>query len=85
VTIDMMILADIIGSLGVAFILLMYFLLQINRISSAQISYSLGNLLGAGMILFSLFFHWNFPAVLMEIAWMLVSVYGLIKACMHKD
>jgi hypothetical protein len=73
-------LGDIIGFMGVSSILLAYFLLRADFLSSNSVGYSLINLLGSGMIMFSLFFHWNTPAVFMETAWMSISFYGIVKA-----
>jgi len=72
--------ADIIGLIGVGLILIAYFLLQIHRLSAQNFSYSLLNFVGAGMILFSLFYAWNTPAVIIEVAWILISLYGMFKA-----
>ncbi len=71
--------ANLVGLIGVAFILLAYFLLQLNKITPLNWGYPLLNLLGALMILFSLGYDWNLPAVLMESAWALVSIFGLIQ------
>lgn len=78
--IDLIQTADTIGFIGVFSILIAYFLLQINRLSSTGLGYSLINLLGASMILVSLAYHWNLPAVVMEGAWALISFYGIVKA-----
>jgi paired small multidrug resistance pump len=71
---------DIIGFIGVGIILIAYCLLQANRLSAKHLSYSLMNLIGASMILFSLFYTWNTPAVFIEIAWILISLYGVVKS-----
>lgn len=74
-----LIIADVIGTIGVALTLIAYFLLQIDRISSTGRNYSLLNTVGAVLILFSLYYNWNTPAVIMETAWFLISLYGLIR------
>lgn len=71
--------ADIVGTIGVGFTLLAYFLLQIDEIPSTGRLYSVLNVVGAVLILYSLYFNWNTPAVIMEIAWFLISLYGLIR------
>ena len=73
-------LPDLIGLLGVLLILIMYFLLQIGKIQSRGMTYSVGNLLGALCLLISLFFNWNLSAVLLECAWIAISVYGILRA-----
>lgn len=72
-------IANIIGNIGVFIILLTYFLLQSNRLSSETIFYSFANAVGSAMILFSLFFAWNTPAALVEAVWVIISCYGLFK------
>ncbi len=69
-----------IGLFGVFLILVAYLLLQIGRLNSKDFFYSLMNLFGSMCLLFSLFYHWNFPSVVIEIVWFLISVYGLWKS-----
>ncbi|MCE3231850.1 MAG: hypothetical protein K0R98_107 [Rickettsiaceae bacterium] len=76
-TIDFLINA--IGTLGVAFILVTYFLLQSGKIKSNQLSYSVLNLIGSSLILASLFKFWNLPSVIVEAFWVLISIYGIYK------
>lgn len=71
---------NIIGMIGVIFVLLAYFLLQIYKLDQGSIMYSFMNLLGASLILFSLFFTWNLASGVIEIAWLLISLFGLSKA-----
>jgi hypothetical protein len=70
---------DVIGSLGVAMIVGSYFLLQIERIDSRSVGYSLLNGIGAGLILFSLYFDFNWSAVSMEVFWVFISLIGLAR------
>lgn len=76
--------ANIIGISGVILLLTAYFLLQINRITATHLSYSLLNCLGSLFILISLFFCWNLPSAVIEIIWLMVSVFGLIKAIISR-
>ena len=70
---------DIVGTLGVAIIILTYVLLQIERIRSDQLSYSLLNAVGASLILISLYFDFNLPSVVVEAFWLLISLFGIGK------
>lgn len=72
-------LSDGVGILGVILLLLVYFLLSTNRISSNQIAYQIFNLTGAAFILFSLLFHFNLASILLEIAWISISLIGIYK------
>lgn len=70
---------DIIGTLGVAIILVAYVLLQIERLRSDSAWFSLMNAVGAAMILFSLWYDFNFSSFLMEFFWLVVSLFGIGK------
>jgi membrane associated rhomboid family serine protease len=73
------VVADFVGIVGVGMTLLAYFLLQIDKILSTSRLYSLLNIAGAILILYSLYYNWNTPAVIMELAWFGISLYGLIR------
>jgi hypothetical protein len=68
-----------IGAIGVVLILSTYFLLQTGRLQSEQLRYSVLNLLGSGMILFSLFFEFNLPSFIVEAAWVTISAVGIFR------
>ncbi|HTI95341.1 MAG TPA: hypothetical protein VL425_02385 [Rudaea sp.] len=70
---------DAIGLLGVVLILLAYFLLQAGRVHGNALPYQLLNALGAVLVLVSLLYAFNLSAVLMELAWLLVSIYGIAR------
>lgn len=71
---------DFLGNSGVFLILLTYLLLQMGRMSPATMSYSVLNGLGAGLILVSLFYTFNLSAVIIEVAWLVISIFGVAKA-----
>ena len=70
---------DILGTVGVAVIVLTYGLLQLERIRSDQLSYSLLNAAGALLILISLFYTFNLPSFIVEFFWLLISLFGIAK------
>ncbi len=72
-------LHDVVGNLGVFFLLLAYLLLQMDKITVADWQYSLLNAFGAGMIFFSLLYAFNLSALIVEGCWIVISVYGLAK------
>ncbi|AKQ33599.1 CBU_0592 family membrane protein [Candidatus Coxiella mudrowiae] len=71
---------NIIGISGVLLVLLAYCLLQMNKLNQSSITYSLLNFIGSGFILISLYFSWNLASGIIEIAWLLISLFGLTKA-----
>lgn len=70
---------DIAGTLGVALIIITYVLLQIGRVRSEQLVYSVLNAVGASLILTSLYYSFNFPAFIVEFFWLLISLFGIGK------
>ena len=75
---------DIVGTLGVGVIVLTYAMLQLGRIRSEQLLYSILNALGAALILVSLYFDFNFPSVVVEAFWLLISLFGIGKYLRQK-
>ena len=71
---------DILGTIGVGFIIFMYAMLQLGKISAERPAFSAFNALGAVFILVSLTYEFNLSAALMEGVWLVVSLYGLWKA-----
>ena len=76
---------DIVGMLGVAIIILTYILLQIERVRSGQLIYSLLNGIGAALILVSLYFDFNFPSFVVEFFWLLISLFGIGKYFVRRN
>lgn len=72
-------LTDFLGNIGVVLITIAYLLLQLNRISSNSLSYSLLNVGGASLIIFSLIFNFNLSAFIMEAIWVVISLFGLYR------
>jgi len=70
---------DIIGVVGVSFVLITYYLLQIEKIDSKGFWYSFLNLFGAVLIMYSLMYNWNLASVIIEIFWIAISAYGVWK------
>ena len=70
---------DFAGNIGVALMVFGYLLLQVEKIRSSDLSYSLMNGVGALLVLISLLYRFNLSAFLVEVFWLLISIYGLIK------
>jgi hypothetical protein len=70
---------DLVGMAGVVCILAMYLAVQTGRARGGGLGYSLANLAGALMILYSLLFEFNLSAVIIETCWVLISVVGLVR------
>ncbi len=75
---------DVLGGIGVLFILIAYLLLQLERVSPTRPPYLLANGLGSFLILVSLVNEFNLSAFVIEAAWLLISVYGLMR-CLNRQ
>ena len=71
---------DVVGLGGTLSILLAFVLLQTRRLSGTGLVYQLLNLFGAAGILVSLFGTFNLSVFLLELAWVIVSLYGIIRS-----
>lgn len=75
---------NLLGTVGVATIVITYVLLQFERIRSDSILYSVMNAAGALLILISLYFEFNFSAFMVEFFWLLISLFGVGKFLMRR-
>jgi hypothetical protein len=66
------------GLIGAALILGAYAGVQLKKLDPHQPPALLMNLCGAGLVLVSLFFQFNLAAALLEGAWVLIALWGLI-------
>ena len=71
---------DWVGLLGTAMILLGFTLLQAGRLSGTGLVYQLLNLFGALGILVSLLGTFNLSVFVLELAWVAVSAYGIMRS-----
>ena len=70
---------DWIGIAGTVMVLGGFLLLQAGRISGTSISYQLINLFGSGGVLVSLLGKFNMSVFVLELTWMLISLYGIAR------
>jgi hypothetical protein len=75
---------DLIGSIGVAVIIITYIFLQLGKIESKNPLYSILNAVGASLIIFSLYFDFNFSAFVVEFFWLLISLFGIGRYLLNK-
>ncbi len=75
---------DFVGIAGAAIITISYFLLQLQRMSSTALSYSIMNGAGALLILISLWSEFNLSAFLIEAFWLAISIFGVIRYMLHR-
>ena len=68
---------DLVGNVGVVMLMVTYLLLQLEKIRSTDLSYSVLNAVGASLIVASLVVNFNLSAMLMEVFWVLISFIGI--------
>jgi hypothetical protein len=72
-------LFDLAGLVGVLLIVIAYLLLQLDKLPSSSLTFSLLNAAGSLLIMVSLIFKFNASAFLIEVFWFLISLIGLMK------
>lgn len=76
---------DMVGLVGVVFIVSTYFLSQIGKMDVNKPLYPALNGIGASMILFSLFFTFNAASFVIELFWLAISAVGLTRALLRRN
>jgi multidrug transporter EmrE-like cation transporter len=72
-------LLDLVGNIGVVILIVTFLMLQLNKIPSDGLAYSVLNAVGASLIVVSLLFDFNLSALLMEVFWVLISFVGIYR------
>jgi len=72
-------LLDLVGNTGVVMLIITYLMLQVNKIRSDGLAYSLLNAVGASLIILSLLVNFNLSAFIMEAFWVLISFVGIYR------
>ena len=72
-------LVDFLGIVGVGIIVVTYLFLQLGKLRSEHLGYSLFNAIGASFIVVTLLVNFNLSALLMEVFWVLISLLGVYR------
>jgi hypothetical protein len=70
---------DFIGNVGVVVLVVTYLMLQLNKLSSDGLAYSVLNAAGAGLIVISLLYDFNLSELVIEVFWVLISFVGIYR------
>jgi hypothetical protein len=73
------------GIIGVTLIIVTFYLIQSGKITSSNMVYPVGNLIGAVLHLISLYRFYNLASVIIELFWIAISLYGIAKIKMAKN
>ncbi len=66
------------GFTGMLFVVLAYLFLQMNKYTIKSLQYQLLNLVGAILLLISLFVHFNLGSFIIEVFWIIITIYGIV-------
>jgi hypothetical protein len=70
---------DFAGNVGVAMMIVAYLLLQLRRLGSTDLLYSVLNISGAALVLVSLWLDFNLSAFIIELFWIAISLIGITR------
>jgi len=71
--------SDFVGNIGVALLIGTFAMLQFDKINPKGFWYSFNNLLVALLLLVNLYYKPNISSIIIEIFWILLSIYGLVN------
>jgi len=71
---------DIAGWVGVAALLVAYFLVSTQRVEGRSVPYQLLNAGGSGLLILNSYYYGAFPSVGINIAWIAIAVFALLRA-----
>ncbi|WP_419774907.1 CBU_0592 family membrane protein [Halarcobacter sp.] len=66
------------------FVVVAYFLLQTNKYTISSLPYQVLNLVGAILLFISLCVHFNLGSFIIEVFWILITLYGMAKNLKRK-
>lgn len=74
------------GFIGVVLVLLAFLLLQAHKLHGNGLAYQLMNVFGAlGVTLSLLFGSFNVSAFALEIAWMAIGIFGIVRSARRRQ
>ncbi|WAL82829.1 hypothetical protein OYT13_24365 [Pandoraea sp. XJJ-1] len=73
-------MADVVGVAGALLVVVAYFLNLRGTLTTNDYRYSVLNLCGSAMIVYSLAYNPNPASLLIEAFWVSISLYGLLKS-----
>lgn len=71
--------ANVVGLLGTASVVGAYCLMQMDQLDTRGLAFNLINLVGAICLFLSLLVHFNLASFVIEVFWILASLWGLIQ------
>ena len=75
----------VVGIIGAGIVIVCYLLLQMEILNSRDLSYSAWNSFASMLLMYSLSQQWNLPSFVIEVFWLAISLYGVIKHFKNKN
>ncbi len=75
--------SDIIGSIGVMFLLIAYFMNLFKLLSQESVAYGILNVVGAGLACYASLIIGFIPFVILEGTWAIVALVGIFRTKQH--
>lgn len=75
----MQLLSNLASISGAACVIIAYFLVSSNKLSAQSARYQWLNLIGAVLIMLSLYHYWNIGTFIIEVVWIVIAVMALVK------
>lgn len=72
-------ISDLVGFVGIGFVLSCHLLVQMERMNARSTLYLILNIAGCALIIYSLAFNFNLPSLVIQVTWMFISAYGLMR------
>ena len=69
--------SDFVGNIGVAILIVLFYLNVTGKVSSQGLLYNAGNLFVACLLGINLYFKPNISSIIIEIFWSVISIYGI--------
>ncbi|HEY1857004.1 CBU_0592 family membrane protein [Acidocella sp.] len=70
---------DYVGLLGSGIVVAQYFLSVQGKLNTQGLAYPVFNIIGCLLLAFSLIYHFNTPSFFIEVFWVSVSLYAIIR------
>lgn len=71
--------SDVIGNIGVAILIVTFYLNVAGKINSQGFLYNFNNLMVAILLGINLYYKPNLSSIIIELFWAAISIYGLVK------
>lgn len=75
-----MTIPDMIGLVGSVLVIGAYLGSQTGHLPAERIGFPVVNLAGSVLLMISLYHNFNLAAVVIEVFWVAISIYGIVKA-----